>query len=565
MAASWLVEVYAPDGALRTILSPESPVEELWWALRGDGDCGEAMIRGLGLGLRPREIVAIRASDVVEALPPYVYWGWVVASPTVRDRHVAETRLIGGAQRLRELINRWPLLNAMDVARVAMFAAVGGSGVGDPPPGESGGTPLPRLAVGDGDFPNLGFTAGDRRPRSEMAVDTLEALRAMCPEFTIEPDSSYDYDGVSFSEGDVVPAVSWGVRAAADAPFARVFFRRPLGELTLDEVDDALTIEWQPVVAETVVDRVRVLLFDEPNEGTTESHSNGAVPSSWVPVAVDVGFASAVPSDSNDAFVSTSYAAAKVVPVNALDHMSRVGWVGTTTSTGVSNANNAFDTTESSYATNTGSVFVLARDVSSATRALRIRYSSFVGFRVEVQHFRDPIPGFPERYQVVSGVMPATEGVQKDMWILAPRSFSVGAGTRVRVTVTAATKPGEEPALEPGGLRVYTLEPLAADIVACTQVGRTHMVFPAEFAALVTVPNRLVPPKPRVEVTLADSSSVVGSGDAFEYVIDRQRGVTTFVRLNQALPASAESERSALTARFESAERRTLAAARRRL
>ncbi len=552
----WQLEVYAADGSLRTVLGQGSAVDDVWWSTRGDGDCLEAVVRGVGLDLRPREIVAIRASDSDVPVPPYVYWGWVTGSPGARSKDVTDTRLVGGGMRLRELINTWSVLsNVGDVARFASLSTT--------PPGTSGSEAAPRLRGGvDADAPDLGFELGNRRPRSELIAETLEALAETCPEFVVEPDSAYEYDGQTFEPGDTVPAVTWGAKAVADVPAAVVFFRRPLGLLELDEVEDALEIEWEPVTAEAVVDRVRVVLFDEPSAGAVDWHSNGATVDGWVAVQLTVA-ANPPPPWSTVPPPTTKYFAAKVLQMPPLDYLKRAAWGGSSNATGVSNAANAYDTNEASYASNTGNVFVMARDMALSARAVRVRYSSHVPVIVRVYHHADLPPGPPPRHHTVQGILPATDGQQSDVWLLAPVATGVPGPGRVRVELTASTKEGEEPALVPDGLRVYTIEPLEPDLEAMTKAAQSHLRLPAEFAALVTVPNRLVAPLPRIELSLADESTVSASAGTFEFAIDREGGLTTWIRLNQALAADDESERRALTARFEATERRAVALAKR--
>lgn len=570
--ASWQVEVYAPDGSLRTLLTPLSPVDEVWWSLRGDGDCGEALIRGVGLDLRPRDIVAIRASDEDVPAPPYVYWGWVVAAPSALDPQVTETRLMGGSLRLRELVNTLPYLSGSGPLDVAVMARAAMMLDGFSAPS------VPRLLLEEPyAFPTLGFSVGPRRPRSELLAESLDGLAALCPEFTVE-GANYVYAGETFEPGDLVPAVTWGVRAEPAVPAAVLFFGRPVGLLELDEVDDALSLEWEPAVGETVVDRVRVLLFDEPSEAALEAHSDGSGQTAWWPVAIDVAAVLPTPGSRPPpllwppgltypppAPIVPQYQAHKVVRLPALDYLTRAQWSGATTSTGASNVANAFDTNESSFASNTGMVFSLARDASQTTRALRVRYSSFVPVAARVIHYADRPPVLPELWQSVTGILPATDGQQRDAWLLAPRSWGITEAGRVRIEVTAATKPGQEPALEPGGLRVYTIEPLQPDFGGMLRVAESHMQLPAEVAGIATIPNRLVAPKPRVELTLADERQLNAEGSAYEYLLSREEGISTRVYLNQALSAEATSERAALRGRIEAAERRAITVATRRL
>lgn len=552
----WQLEVYAPDGSLRTVLGQGSAVDDVWWSTRGDGDCLEAVVRGVGLDLRPREIVAIRASETDAPLLPYVYWGWVIAAPGSRSKDVTDTRLVGGGMRLRELINTWSLItNAGDVARFAQLSTT--------PPGTSGGEAAPRLRGGtDADAPDLGFSLGNRRPRSELIAESLDALAETCPEFVVEPDSTYEYDGETFDPGDTVPAVTWGAKAVADVPAAVVFFRRPLGLLELDEVDDALHIDWEPITAEAIVDRVRVVLFDEPSAGAVDWHSNGAAVDGWVAVAHTVVAPAEPPPWSIVPPPTAKFFAAQVLQVPPLDYLKRAAWGGSSNATGVSNAANAYDTNEASYASNTGNIFVMSRDMALTARAVRVRYSSHVPVIVRVYHHAD-LPPVIARHHTVQGVLPTTDGQQSDVWLLAPVATGVPGPGRVRVELTASTKEGEEPALVPDGLRVYTIEPLEPDLVAMRKAAQSHLRLPAEFSALVTVPNRLVAPLPRIELSLADESSVSASADTFEYAINREGGLTTWIRLNQAMAADDESERRALTARFEATERRAVALAKR--
>src|SRR5690606_8101545 len=120
------------------------------------------------------------------------------------------------------------------------------------------------------------------------------------PGFVVQSGTTYAYDGVTYRPGDVVPAVTWGVRAGHETGEPSIiqghmFFRRPRGALRLDELQDRLDVAWEPVAADAVVDSVVVIVADRPPDNAAEARASGHASSEYLPLAYELANALAQP------------------------------------------------------------------------------------------------------------------------------------------------------------------------------------------------------------------------------------------------------------------------------
>lgn len=549
MAGEWSITVRDPSGAIRATYTPEHPVDSLWWSRSGDGGVVDAVIRGRRLDMRPRDIVTITAVDEVGSpfAPAHQYTGWVVQAGDRRDPNVTEWHLASGLWRLAELIETSVQLPAGDVSNLARAVAA---------------NLPPRIAGWPEEIEHIpwqGFELGAREPRRESKAEALQALADAVPGFVVPDGEAYAYDGATYGPGESVPPTTWGLRPAINPADQRlhVFFRRASGTLALAEVADALSIEWEPISGVDVIDRVHVQLYDRPSDGVRVFWKGVTVNTPFTPVEY-LYEAPAVPG-ADDALLwnmptilgpRAEYHAAKVVPVNPLDAMMKASWSGSASRTNLSNAGAAFDGDPTTYESSSGYGLVfLARNASLRARGARLHYSSFVPLRFSVMYRVGTGTSVYEAHQITD--VPATNGDQHIVALLAPPTQAVlDAGiSSVQVHIEALVETAT-----PDQLRVYELEALQRDDAAAIAIAKSHVQYPVEQAGVVTIPNRLVPPRPKVALTLADASVVEANAGAYEYSITRDAGLQTSIRLNRDLPHAAYSERAALSARLERLE-----------
>lgn len=564
----WQIDVYSPDGAtLRRVLTPDGPVDNFGWNLRGDGDCLEGYITGRGLDLRAREIVAVRTREHPDAGPLVLrYIGWVVQVPAARAPGFSTTRLMGGRKRLEELLSRGvrlppDLLSGTDVAHFA------GQTTAVLAPSHPAGRRLIRGSsshLGGQSYPLTGFDGGERYPLHETMAEGLEALKAMVPGFTVEPSSSYAYRGdpdwwgpeITFQPGEQVPPVMWGTRVSDHATFgprAVVFFERPDPRpKSLSELDDQLTIVWEPRDAEAVVDDVTVVLMETHNADSASADVNGEEAPPHVGLARPVTHRVTLPG--------SPYAAELRVGAEG-QGLKPAGWGGGQVTTGWSNGGNAFDGDVTTYASNLAHGTVsdaqlppLRRNAASNRAVMfRVRYSSHVALEATVTRFVDPVTA------VLRWNLPSTGGQQVDRYLQAPPpllgsgglpSWPVEDGVP---TVAIAGAPGRYPA---DSVRVYDVTAYEPDTEVLDRLALGHMRLPSNApAATITAPNRHLAPAWRWTIHLADGGRVTGTAAQIEYSVTRDEGLTTRLYLEQALTPSETAARALLDQHIRQAVR----------
>lgn len=533
------IDVYNPDGSRRAVLSTEDPIDAVAWTRRGDGDCGEGLIRGRGLDLRPRDIVAIRTADTAH------YAGWVVESHDPRATGLVETRLIGGSQRLREVLNPLPWMVGADLRAMAAAALA---------------VPLPPRMVGVANNV-VGFVGGAREPRLETLADTLSALAALAPGYTVPAGATYQYAGVTYTAGQEVPAVTWGtvpVGIASNSLEVRTFFGRPQGILNLTESSPSvpLILEWAPAVSEQVVDRVRVVLFDRATQGATwqATHFDTAWPT-------NPGIRGPIPDDESAPVpVSHEYVlpGSQLVAWGRVDQVPGEGlrpgaWTGGLASINAADAGRALDGDLATFAANAAAgPFRLSRPAGLAVRGVRIRYSSFVPVTLFLGlQYRETALSTLTWYASAALELPSTEGDQADASLVCPPSLHTQSPSTVSVIVRAGTEVAD-------AVRVYDLVPLEPDAAVLDRLAQSAIKLPPPASAVLTLPGRLRTPLPKVSVALAAGGTLTASAETWEYSITRESGLQTRVRLGQALPSDQARAQALLDMRLAGTLRASL-------
>lgn len=528
---SWQALVHGADGVLRATLSPADPVESLWWTCRGDGDNVEAVIRGVGLDLRPRDIVRIDAAATPGGALSPRFWGWVVETADPRSRDVVEVRLVGGSARLREVsvlaANLGDMRASTEVASMALKAA------------DLGANPPPRLTR-PASFPSTTFKLGWYATAYTNIAQVLDDLALTAPGFTVAAGASYSYDGKTFNPGDVVPPVTWGTRVTSGS--AEIFWRRATSgtPLALDEVADGLRVEFEPYSSEALADRVVLLLVEAPQFDGLGLSQSGILGDARVP-PVPVAHSYAAPG--------AVLHAARVERVPALDGMASATWMAAAVSTNMSAVGSAFDADPTTYSYNTAAgACSLGRAAAPATRGLEIHYSSFVPVVVELQSSIM----FPSFNAYAFSELPATGGAQQVVTLLTPFAWAVGEDVNnVAVNMIATADAAND-------VRVYNLRGLQPDATTLDRMAQAFIATSMASTATVVIPNQIVAPTPKASVALADGTTVAGDIGTLEYAVTRERGLETTVRLNHSLSAEAATTRALLDARIRAGLHRAL-------
>jgi hypothetical protein len=520
MPDPWAIDVYTPAGVLRRTLTPNDPVADFMWSLRGDGDCMEAEIRGVALDIRPREIVVIRTviAGGGDTLSPR-YIGWVVETPNRRHTDVTSTHLVGGSKRLTEVLVRPFQIDEVDVARMARDAA-----------NNAATSAIPFLAVAAAnstDFPDTTFQLGVRYPQLETVAEALSAMSAAVPGFTVLPSTTYVYDGVTYQPGDEVPPAMWGVRVATGPTRGAIYFRRPKPDVsTLDEIADALTIDWQALSSERIVDDVTIIVIEQRTGVVmTPVHKLQPIYSSELMPPITRRFTRA----------GSPYGAQ--LRVGAEGNGLKAGtWDGAAILAGFTDTNNAWDDNVLTYAYNpAGWPVGLARRASASTVACRIRYSSVVPVAVRLERDAGRI----------TETLGNTSGEQQDVLLVAPDVGDPPNSSNVLINIQLPLEAADAPA---DAIRIYEVTPLEVDDEVLERLASSYFTPPPDTstAAVVTVPNKLLPPAYKWAITLSDSQVVKANAERIEYAIDTQRGLTTTLYLGQALSATEVSARALL-------------------
>jgi hypothetical protein len=216
-----------------------------------DGNCFEATFRlppkGLSFTIAPRDVVTIETRPDSSSSWVARYRGYVALAGNPRSDNVETYRLVGLKQRLFEVVLYTGAQSAIitsddvaDMANAAFDAALAGLAF----PGIVG------VDINSFDAPSLSFTAGDRITQLETVGSALDALAGSVGRFVVPTGDTYTYDGVTYSGGDIVPPVTWGVNASGET-----FFRRPIANIAnISEDDINVDVTYPALSAEEVVD-----------------------------------------------------------------------------------------------------------------------------------------------------------------------------------------------------------------------------------------------------------------------------------------------------------------------
>lgn len=536
MEITWQIRVTGKDGVAKTTITPDDGVAEIEAVgLDGMGSCQEATIVALpqAVDLVPRDTIEIDYSlDGGDTWVSNLYKGVIVSAPNERSARLGEFRAVGLKARLYEILVNTPYLAGGDVATQAALIAQSGintAGVQDGIIGYS--TPFsPAITA-------LGFTVGARATGLQTAGEALDDLAALVGSFTVPIGDTYTYGGKTWTAGEVVPAARWGVDGAGI-----FFFGRPTGDRrTFGETDEDVSIDWNPVEAEEVVDRVTLVYAAELTAGGVlridgifvgEEEPTQAV----VPLTVSAG--------------DGEWHAARVVPLEApLDLMEDDP--DATSTTGTTNGSNAFDGDSATYATmtdTTGTLKVEAGaegcivrlDVQQNTTRMTIGGDEGANLEVNINFYRND--GAVLLAQLRYRIPPTTTDERRlyTFPVLVPVSIADDV-TDCEFALRAAT-----------GVRVYALETFRPIAASAEQLGRVLARTPKETVAAVRYRGLVEHPRwtdaatrrptARIAARQPDGSSINVDADIerLEYSFTTEQGAKTEVLLGQGYPSDDE-------------------------
>ena len=253
-----LIVVAPPFSATKGTINMTDPLFSVdSYDVAPDGNCLEATFRlppkSLSFTIELRDVITIetRPNSTASWVPRYV--GYVALAGNTRSDNVETYRLVGLKQRFYERVlgnnvvstgAAGALIRTNDVATMAtkvFETALQNGGI------EGVANPFITLP----DAPLTSFTLGDRYTQLETAGSALDALAAATGAFVVPSAQTYTYDGETFNANDIVPPVTWGVRADGST-----FFRRTLlNAKSFNESDLDVDVTWPALSGEEVVSR----------------------------------------------------------------------------------------------------------------------------------------------------------------------------------------------------------------------------------------------------------------------------------------------------------------------
>ena len=325
----WRALVWASDGTAKTTITPEHAVLRIDSLNLTPGtyqDCGEATITAVGslVDISPRDVIRLDAREdgTVSWFPRYRGVCTLAGSP--RSMREQSFRFVGLKRRLAETLVEDAYLASGDAVAIARSVL-------------STHTLPFGVTYAAADFVDVGMTLGDRYPNLETIADLMDAITEANGAFVVPSGETHSYAGVTYTAGQVVPALAWGV----DTQGAWMH-RNPHSTLALSEDDHGVRVEWGSINAEDTIDRVRLVYASGFDPGFTRpSPLLGLTDDPKAPVPIPLARAFALPD--------SDYAAEVMIAVeNPRDFMTNhiTSW----SSDYMLDAAHAFDEDPSTYA-----------------------------------------------------------------------------------------------------------------------------------------------------------------------------------------------------------------------
>jgi hypothetical protein len=213
-----------------------------------DGNCTEATFRcvpkNAQFPITPRSVLFIQTRPNSTTSFTTVWRGIIVLAGNPRSDKVEVFRAVGLKERFYEtLLTKDPVIKSADVAVMAEQVIDGFARA------QNRGLSFGGLS-GTKDIPTVNFTFGDRFPLLESSGAALDALAASVGSFIVPTGDTYAYDGVTYTAGQVVPKMTWGVRGDGS-----IFFKRLApNAVSVDETDLNVDVTYPALSGEELVD-----------------------------------------------------------------------------------------------------------------------------------------------------------------------------------------------------------------------------------------------------------------------------------------------------------------------
>jgi len=244
MITGWRLTVWdrSVPTALRAVLNTDDAILAVDYAsVGGDGDCRELAItaKAGATGIRARDIVTLYPIKN-GALDSPLFSGIVTMPGAQRGHETTTIRAVGWRKRVYEVGTGADTYAQQDIALIVRDLAAS-----YPPNG---------VTVNTADIPTLAFEASTEARYNRLG-DLLDDLAALCPGFVVAGTPNYSYNGETWTDGEYVPPVTWGVDANR-----RLFFRRAgKAQVTLTAGVDVQEITSIETAAERLVTQVHFL------------------------------------------------------------------------------------------------------------------------------------------------------------------------------------------------------------------------------------------------------------------------------------------------------------------
>jgi hypothetical protein len=542
---AYRVVVKTPSGAAKATYDPTDKLVQLSnFDVDAAGNCGEANFSVVynGAAIDPRDIVTVESTTVPNPTSGdfvSLYAGVVVQAPNAKSDLRQTVRCVGLKQRLYEL----PVANHVlrdgedrvsftgDVAKMVWEAVAA--------------TTLPAgITFSTSDAPVTGFQLGVRYPNRESFGEMLDSIAESVGSFTVPTGGSYSYDGETFSAGDFVPAVVWGVNAEGE-----LFFRRPLASVvSLDEADVDTDIQWNVINAEEVVNSVDLVYgtaYDLSliNRAYVFRTAGGVVASQELrpePLALFRTFDDVGVTNDNRASIRVLAPDPLVLMTENTDIEARatLDWT---------NEANVLDGDITTFASATGSSGTLAvgrnvftGDGNTSEGILLFRYSSDV--ELPFYYTYNNTTSLVNN-ATIFGVLPATESnifTLVGLLISTPRIYGIPF---------TPTTSGAIVFLARNNARVYTVQYFQPDVddngTLSREFAESFFVQPRLNVSTATVPG-IQPFTQAVSITPLSGSPVSGVVERTSYRITTGDGARTTYHVDQAFAANEEAQRVVL-------------------
>jgi hypothetical protein len=524
----WRLAIQGPAGGTITYKGMTDEISELTeFPVGGDGDCLEANFLGkTTLGLVGRSIV------VFQTTANGTDWDdrWRGLNTTVvdpRSKKLERYRLMGLKQRLYEIFIDEPEIDA-DTCSAMVTSIL--TQAKYRPDGCTGFV-----------VPVLGFSEGRRYPNKESVGSFLDFMASRLGGFVVPTATTYVYDGVTYTAGQYVPPVTWGVNAAGV-----IFFRRAQNSRAYADGTGGVTVDYSTASAEGVVSKVIVAAPGTDNVNGDTLFWRPFVQLSgdeWLP-AVAPGFFVEV-EDTNHA---TYDATKRVESAPILVIKSFTG--STQSQTNVLTPEDAIDGDGATFAEDDDEALAASAliewDDLGRIDAISVSYESNLPVLLQVWNVSGNTFSAPFFQLYKKMLEPTNENAEAALkqthFAIIPPDVRRWYGTDENSSYCAI-----QISVEPGAGRVTKVHEIVAYVIdedAMRAVGQAYFVKPAGLPASI-IKTDFDTPVAKVDVTAASQTNNGVRVGSFSYKITKdpnQIKYTTTVKLEQANNADLEAQ-----------------------